>query len=273
MHNSPQVLHKTPHMPIRLHAAGPYEAPQGRHFPPHRDAAWEIIYYRAGHIQGQVGNEIYQSEPGLLVTIPPGVIHSETAHTAYANFWIQINVPEPPSWPRRCYDDETHILGQVCSAIVREYSLQTSERESMLAALLTQIDIYLRRAHERCQLPAAERLVHQVEQILEERYATPISIASVAKEIGVSPSHLRAQFARLRGQTPMAYLHALRVQQALRLIRTSTLTLEIIAGFCGFDSASHLSRHVKRTTGKSPGAFRATGDFSAIEVGNVDGAL
>ncbi len=264
MHSSPHVLHKTPHMSLRLHAAGPYEAPQGRHFPPHRDAFWEIIYYRAGRIEGHVGSGTYQSEPGLLVVIPPGVLHSETAHTAYTNFWIQINVPEQPSWPHYCYDDEMRMFGHLCTAIVREYSLQASDREHMLDALLTQLDIYLRRAHEHYQLPASERLVCQAEQLLEERFATSISITEIAEEIGISPSHLRAQFVRLRGQTPMTYLHTLRVQQALRLIRNSTLTLEVIAGFCGYDSASHLSRHIKRATGMRPGAFREQEDVSVI---------
>ncbi len=84
-------------------------------------------------------------------------------------------------------------------------------------------------------------------------------IADVAREIGISPSGLRSLFSRHRAGTPMAYLQAIRVQHALGIIRNSNLSLEAVAHACGYDSASHLSRHVKRVTGQSPGTLRGRG--------------
>jgi AraC-like DNA-binding protein len=42
------------------------------------------------------------------------------------------------------------------------------------------------------------------------------------------------------------------VRHALNLLRTSDITIEAVALQCGYDSASHLSRHIKRATGKAP---------------------
>jgi AraC-like DNA-binding protein len=126
----------------------------------------------------------------------------------------------------------------------------------MLALLLDQLDILLRRAHEQTQLAETERLVREAERILQERCSRPITVGDVARELGVSPSFLRAQFVCLRGKTPSAHLQSVRVQHALALLRNSSAPLDAIAGACGYDSASHLSRHVKRATGMSPGALR-----------------
>ena len=49
------------------------------------------------------------------------------------------------------------------------------------------------------------------------------------------------------------------MRRAVSLLHSSTLTLEAIASMCAYDSASHLSRMVKRAAGKSPGALRRGG--------------
>jgi AraC-like DNA-binding protein len=254
MHDATQFLHQSPHAAMRVIAAGPYAAPQGRDFPPHQHVTWEIIYYRAGHITCPIGDRSFEGRPGMLNAIPPRTIHAEIATTEYANFWIQLDAPADSPWPLMCMDDADQTLGHVCTAIVRESRAQHADCDEMLALLLHQLDLLLRRAQQ--HLPGPERLVREVESILETEYAKPLTFSTIARDIGVSPSHLRAQFVRLRGYPPKIHLQNIRVREALALLWNSTLTLEAIAGLCGYDSASHLSRHVKRTTGKSPGALR-----------------
>ena len=257
MHHSPETMHKTHPSHLRLENAGPYAAAQGRDYPPHRHQTWEIVYYRSGSIEAVVGDEVHPGRPAVLMSIPPRVVHSERARTAYANFWLQIEAPEGQPWPRVCYDDEHATLGHVCGAIVGEWRGRAPGRDEMIDLLLSQLDILLRRSDEQAQLSEGERLVREAERLVQERSGRPVRIKEIARDVGVSPSFLRAHFVRHRGQTPMAYLQAVRVQHALALIRNSNAPLEAIAGACGYDSASHLSRHVKRATGKSPGALRA----------------
>lgn len=257
MHRSSECLHESPRPRLQLAKAGPHEAPRGDDYPPHSDHCWELIYYRAGSIDSVVGGEVLPGRPGVLLTIPPGIVHAERASTAYSNFWIQVEAPEHQPWPRVCYDDEHGTFGHVCAALVREWRGRALGREAMVGLLLEQLDVLLQRAHDQAGMAAGERLVREAERLLEERSRRPVSIKAIADEIGVSPSCLRAQFARRRGRPPMAILQDVRVQHALGLLRNSNAPLETIASACGYDSASHLSRHVKRVTGKSPGALRA----------------
>jgi len=144
----------------------------------------------------------------------------------------------------------------VCASLVREWTSRYANRVEMLAVLLRQLDLQLRRAHEHPALSRGERVVHEVERLFHERLSTSLCVTDVAQEVGVWPTMLREYFARWRGQPPLARINALRVEHALALLRTSDFTLEAIADLCGFDSPSHLSRHVKRVTGQRPGAFR-----------------
>lgn len=248
-------MHETPRR-LGLEHAGQYEARQGEDFPPHRHSTWELIYYRAGRIACPVGSELFESRPGMVLLTPPWTTHAEYARTAYANYFLVVDAPTRAPWPRVCFDDADRTLGTLFAAVAREWQGQAADRDGMLALLLAQLDILLRREQEQRRLSAGERLVREAERIMEERSAASITIGEIAGEVGVCPSSLRAQFARRRGRSPRSYLHALRVQRALALIRTSSLTLEEISGLCGYDSASHLSRHVKRATGTSPGALR-----------------
>jgi len=260
MHPSPGSLHETPRarleLELALEHAGPYEARRGEDFPPHRHSTWELVYYRTGHIECPVGEEVFESRPGMIILTPPGTIHAEYARTAYANYFIAVAAPAQAPWPRVCFDDQERTFGTLFAAVAREWQGQAAERDRLLALLLAQLDILLRREQEQRHLSDGERLVREAERIMEARSATSVTIGEIAGEVGVCPSSLRAQFARRRGRSPRSYLQALRVQRALALIRTSSLTLEEVSGLCGYDSASHLSRHVKRATGRSPGALR-----------------
>jgi len=254
----------TPDPAVRLRFAGTYQSPAGRHFPPHAHSTWEVIYYRAGAIRCIVADHPYETEPGMLLVIPPGVVHSDDARTAYSQLFLRIYAPTDQPWPATCYDDSESTLDRLCRSIEREWTGQGVFRDEMLALLIQQLDLSLRRVAEPAeQMPRDpwEPMVRSAEEILQTRYAVPLTIEQVAHEIGMSPSRLRFHFLRLRGRTPQAALQAIRLRQALDLLRNSTLKLDTVADLCGYHSASHLSRYVRRELGKSPGQLR-TGDLS-----------
>ncbi len=257
MHSFCPILHKTPRVSLKL--AGPYEAGQGKDMPFHCHDWWELIYYRKGSIDSIVGSQVFRGEPGVVVPIPPQVAHAELALTPYANYWIQLIAPVNHPWPHVCFDDEHGMFGHVCGALAREWNSQSHCRDDMIELLVAELDILLQRSLEQTLVSADELLVRKAQRIIQERYNQRLRIADIASEVGVSPSFLREIFVALRGESPRAYLQSLRVQRALGILRNSNAPLETVADACGYDSASHLSRYVKRATGQSPGTWRAEG--------------
>jgi AraC-like DNA-binding protein len=252
MHKTPETLHKTP----QLLWAGSYTAQQGQDFPSHQHPNWEIVYYRTGRILCAVGDKVYESQSGMLLLTPPHTPHAEYALTAYSNYFITMNASVDHPWPRTCLDDAYHSFEYICSSLNRECSGQANKREDLLPLLVAQLDILLCRTQEQQQLSGAEVLVRQAEHLITERFSQQLTIKDLALELGISPSYLRSQFVRLRGRSPQSYLQSIRLQQALSMLNHSNSNLTTIATHCGYDSASHLSRTIKRATGKSPGAMR-----------------
>jgi AraC-like DNA-binding protein/mannose-6-phosphate isomerase-like protein (cupin superfamily) len=256
MHSLTQTMHKMTHLSLQVLAAGRYEFAQGQMIRPHQHSSWELVYYLDGAIQCPTGCEIFAVVPGILLLTPPHTIHYELSLTAWACYAIAIEAPPNHPWPRIYHDDDQRTVASLCDMLVREWRGQEPTRDEMLDVLLRHLDILFQRNHAQHQLSTAEQLVRRVEHLLEERMATAVSMKELAREVGISQTYLRTQFTRLRGRTPSAYLQALRIQHAIALINTSSLSLETIAHLCGYDSASHLSRHVVRARGRRPGTFR-----------------
>jgi AraC-like DNA-binding protein len=250
MQEATALMHKSP----RLLGAGVHTAAPGKDYPSHAHTSWELVYYVRGRITCPVGDATYDATPGTVLLTPPHTWHAEQSRTGYANRFLQVDAAPTHPWPRLCYDDTDHTLRRVFDALVRE-----TESEDLRSLLLAELDLRLRRAASPPPTPA-EQLVAQAEQLFEEQFAAGLRIADVAAELGISPSGLRAAFTRLRSTSPQTALQAVRLRHALAHIRNSTLPLQAIAELTGYNSVSHLSRHVKAATGSPPGGLRTADD-------------
>jgi transcriptional regulator GlxA family with amidase domain len=126
----------------------------------------------------------------------------------------------------------------------------------MLDLLAGQLDCLLSRVSSEKVLSRPAQAVARAERMIEESGGKPLAIRDVAAAVHASPSALRDYFRALRGCSPREHLQQVRVANAVRFLRTSTLKLEAVAELCGYDSASHLTRSVKKSTGLTPGQIR-----------------
>ena len=126
----------------------------------------------------------------------------------------------------------------------------------MLQLLSEQLACLLSRTAREQVLSRPAQAVARAERLIEEKCDRPLTIDDVAKGVSVSISALRGYFQAVRGCSPRAHLQQVRLEKAIRFLRTSTLKLETIAELCGYDSASHLTRSVKKFTGRTPGQVR-----------------
>jgi AraC-like DNA-binding protein len=253
MHTSGSFLHQTPNT---VRYVGIHRAAAGQDHPFHRDQFWELMYLRTGHIICQQGEKRHPMHPGTAILHPPGILHADFATTAYTTYYLWIDAPTRTAWPCLYHDDERQSLEQICATVIQEWEEIKPEREAMLALLAEQIALLLRRATDKDEQSPGEAILAAADQVMKDHYRESLTVREIAHSIGVSVSSLHSHFAHLRGQTPMQALQAVRLRHALAQLHHSTLTLDVIAGLCGFHSASHLSRHVKAATGVSPGHLR-----------------
>jgi AraC family transcriptional regulator len=257
MHRVPKQLHQSPKTRWRILGAGFHRAAKNVHMPLHRHTHWEFVYYRSGAVDCLVGKAARPGHAGLYWLTPPGVDHGERALTAYECVWIALDYDARGDRPVFFQDDGHQSMSHVCRQIAVEWGGKSAGRERMLELLAAQMTCLVDRAASERVLPPGEQAVLRAERWMEEHCGRPLAIRDVAREAGVSASGLRSHFHAVRGCSPRDHLRRVRVDQAVRFLRTSSHKLETIAELCGYDSASHLSRCVKAITGRAPGRLRA----------------
>jgi AraC-like DNA-binding protein len=258
MHNSPLRLHETTFSGLELQSTGCSRNPTGVGKSLHTHNVWEVVYYLEGQPQCQMGDHLIETHPGLLFCIPPGLTHGEIARGPWSCYYLLIDSAPFGDEMLQLVDDAERPAQDVIASLIREWTSEREHRLEMLSLLLGQLHVLLRRMAPVVAPSSAELLVRRFERLLEERFTEPITISGLCAELGVSDSYMRALFSRLRGQSPMHRLQQLRARHALGAIQSSNQSLEVIAELCGYASASHLSRQIKKVTGRTPGEFRAT---------------
>jgi AraC family transcriptional regulator len=93
-------------------------------------------------------------------------------------------------------------------------------------------------------------------EMMRASLGSNLSIAAIAAECRLTPSHFGRYFKRSTGVTPYQYLIRLRLEEAKRLMLTTEHSLAEIALACGFGDQSYLTRIFSRNLGTSPAAWR-----------------
>ena len=130
---------------------------------------------------------------------------------------------------------------QVAGAFIYDQARAASETQSHAS-------------HER--LEQFDSRVARAIRAMEQSIDQPISVAALARRVGMSSRGLEYAFARSIGQTPGAYYLNIRLQRAARLAQDTGLPFQEIAIRCGFGSQSAFARAFKQKFGRSPSNLR-----------------
>jgi len=98
--------------------------------------------------------------------------------------------------------------------------------------------------------------VRTAQDAIYRRYAQPLTLDDLAEAAHVTPAHLIRLFRHDLGDTPIRRLWQVRTDRGMELLAASGLTVAEIAERCGFRSAPHFARLVRRYSGLSPRAYR-----------------
>jgi AraC-like DNA-binding protein len=93
-------------------------------------------------------------------------------------------------------------------------------------------------------------------RMLQNNPAQPWTVASLARETGVSRAALARRFAELVGEPPMSFLTCWRLALAADLLREPGTTISAVAQQVGYSSPFALSTAFKRVRGISPAEHR-----------------
>jgi AraC-like DNA-binding protein len=136
----------------------------------------------------------------------------------------------------------------LCAEWCAAYAGRPRTLETLCAALLAELARLTR-----CR-PAGR--FDALRASLRSRPELPYTIADLARQAGMSPSHFVRRYKDVVGITPMVDLKNLRVATASHLLMTTALSLKEIAERAGFCDVYYFSRVFRESQGMPPGKFR-----------------
>jgi transcriptional regulator GlxA family with amidase domain len=105
-------------------------------------------------------------------------------------------------------------------------------------------------------VPAGRSALQEVQRWVAASPAADHSVASLAKRMELSPRHFARLFHSEVGITPAAWVKAVRVTAARRLLEDGQHTPKQVAALCGFADADTLRRTFARHVGVTPADYR-----------------
>lgn len=104
---------------------------------------------------------------------------------------------------------------------------------------------------------ARDAEVGRVLALMHRKPAHPWTLASLAKEAGISRSVLAERFRQYLNQTPMAYLTRWRLQLGAQMLASTGYPVVQIAGEVGYESEAAFNRAFKREFDVPPARYRS----------------
>lgn len=93
-------------------------------------------------------------------------------------------------------------------------------------------------------------------QVVEQHYATPVSLPQLAYLSGRSLSSFKRDFVSIYNTSPAQWIREQRLEKAKEMLLETTFSVTDICYSLGFENSTHFSRIFKDRFGKSPSLFR-----------------
>jgi AraC family transcriptional regulator len=113
-----------------------------------------------------------------------------------------------------------------------------------------------RAGRERAARPRPQWL-REAHDLIHENVGRPLTLSSIAREVGIHPAHLARTFRARYGRSIGDYVRRLRIERAAGELSDSSAAIAEIGLRAGFFDQSHFSRVFRDHTGLTPAAFRA----------------
>ncbi len=144
--------------------------------------------------------------------------------------------------------------------------VQTEFGERLGVALAEELLIPISRLRDAPQRPlrvsfdgrTIDGRVAEALRIMRDRRESPVSIATLAKRVGVSVRQFQKLFLKNLGQSPTSYYADLRLERGRELLCYTDMNIREVSIACGYASLAVFCRAFRKRTGQTAGSIRKT---------------
>lgn len=150
---------------------------------------------------------------------------------------------------------KNHITdGFRASAIVYEFVMELFRHQ-----------VSAKKAKQSWPLPVAEAASY-----MEASYQCLQSLEEIADKVNLSKYYFTRLYKKTTGYTPIEYLTKIRMEEAIRLLRETDMTMEAIAQELGYSTGSYFIKVFHQWIGISPGEFRLATEHAYLHQLKLD---
>lgn len=156
-------------------------------------------------------------------------------------------------------------LQATLTAIHSEMQEGATGWREVIHSLMQQLVVHLLRSHvnlkrseelELSRVGIVDRRLRRAIEFMHDNCARELSLAEIAEAAYLSEFHFARLFKKITAATPHAYLTALRIERARKLLAETDLAITEVGARVGYNSQSHFTKIFRAVTGRTPNAFR-----------------
>jgi AraC-like DNA-binding protein len=239
--------------------------------PLHYHNVYELYFLESGSREYIINGELYAVETGMLVLIPPGVLH-ETSGSPFSRKLMHfsrkglerifapnvvadlLDLPECPIY----IPNENISLSSIENVFhqARIYFTRGNVRACLsCVAYLLEGTRYMTSGQPKSSRDA-DKLVDQIIDYVKENANRVENLNEIASTFFISKSHLCHLFKQQKGMTVYDFILKIKIENASKLLTTTKKKIKDISEECGFHSEYYFSRRFFMATGISPSKYR-----------------
>lgn len=238
----------------------------------------ELYYFLDGSVTYYIEDQVYDLCPGDLLIIPVGKMHRPVIaneHAAYERMvlWITPQYLQSIDSPAGDLQKNLQKVGEhgycvpfrgdemvfVTALLKKLFYMQKNDADPKFCAGAVELYLWtIFRSYGVIDTTHRNetQVIPQVIRYITEHFSEPLTLEDIAAEFFVSKSYLNRHFKAYTNSTVYAYIMALRLTHARRMLREGIPAVE--AGReCGFSDYSTFYKAFKTQTGLSPQQFKS----------------
>ena len=238
----------------------------------------ELYYFLDGSVTYYIEDQVYDLCPGDLLIIPVGKMHRPVIaheHAAYERMvlWITPQYLQSIDSPAGDLQKNLQKVGEhgycvpfrgdetvfVTALLKKLLYMQKNDTDPKFCAGAVELYLWtIFRSYGVIDTTHRNetQVIPQVIRYITEHFSEPLTLEDIASEFFVSKSYLNRHFKAYTNSTVYAYIMALRLTHARRMLREGIPAVE--AGReCGFSDYSTFYKAFKTQTGLSPQQFKS----------------
>ncbi len=188
-----------------------------------------------------------------------------TENSYLSNEYLKVFFDRNASFSNRL-DRTNPILAELrvlFSSIKSEFDEKLADYTTAIKSKILQILITIYRHFPITNESNTTFTIHKLDGIvraieyIDKNFIYDISLDDIAQKAFLSKSHFCVIFKKTNGLTPWEYINIKRINKAVDLLKTTSLSVFDIATQCGYNNTANFNKQFRAITGQTPTTIRA----------------